>query len=220
MKARPAIGQSSKPRSTASSPSTSGERSSRPIRPPCGSSATRLPELIGNNVKHADARAVSRSARWLPGQLPAARASGRSSASAARWWAAARTAAIFPMDLSVSEINVGGRRMFTGLVHDVTERKQAEEELRAAQRRIGKPRPATDGRIGPQPMPTLVAGEGGGRSRQPGQERLPGQHEPRNPHAHERHHRHDRAGAGNQARRRSSANSSTWWPNRAKPCCG
>ena len=39
---------------------------------------------------------------------------------------------VFPMDLSISEINVGGRRMFTGLVHDVTERKQAEEELRAA----------------------------------------------------------------------------------------
>ena len=39
---------------------------------------------------------------------------------------------VFPMDLSISEINVGGRRMFTGLVHDVTERKQAEMELRAA----------------------------------------------------------------------------------------
>ena len=39
---------------------------------------------------------------------------------------------VFPMDLSISEINVGGRRMFTGLVHDVTQRKQAEEELRAA----------------------------------------------------------------------------------------
>ena len=36
------------------------------------------------------------------------------------------------MDLSISEISVGGRRMFTGLVHDVTQRKQAEEELRAA----------------------------------------------------------------------------------------
>ncbi len=39
---------------------------------------------------------------------------------------------VFPMDLSISEINVGGRRMFTGLVHDITERKRAEEELRAA----------------------------------------------------------------------------------------
>jgi PAS domain S-box-containing protein len=40
--------------------------------------------------------------------------------------------ALFPMELAISEINVGGRRMFTGLVHDVTQRKQAEEELRAA----------------------------------------------------------------------------------------
>ena len=45
---------------------------------------------------------------------------------------------VFPMDLSISEINVrapgtpGRRRIFTGLVHDVTQRKQAEEELRAA----------------------------------------------------------------------------------------
>ena len=39
---------------------------------------------------------------------------------------------VFPMDLSISEISVGGRRMFTGLVHDVTQRKQAEEELRTA----------------------------------------------------------------------------------------
>jgi len=39
---------------------------------------------------------------------------------------------VFPMDLSISEITVGERRMFTGLVHDVTQRKQAEEDLRAA----------------------------------------------------------------------------------------
>ncbi len=39
---------------------------------------------------------------------------------------------VFPMDLSISEIHVGGQRMFTGLVHDVTRRKQAEEDLRAA----------------------------------------------------------------------------------------
>ena len=39
---------------------------------------------------------------------------------------------VFPMDLSISEINVSGRRMFTGLVHDVTERRQAEEQLRTA----------------------------------------------------------------------------------------
>jgi len=38
----------------------------------------------------------------------------------------------FPMDLSISEIVVGNRRLFTGMVHDVTDRKQGEEELRKA----------------------------------------------------------------------------------------
>ena len=41
----------------------------------------------------------------------------------------------FPMDLSVSELRLGGQRMFTGLVRDVTERKRAEEALREADRR-------------------------------------------------------------------------------------
>lgn len=33
----------------------------------------------------------------------------------------------FPMLLAVSEMRVGNRRMFTGIVHDITQRKQAEE---------------------------------------------------------------------------------------------
>ena len=36
----------------------------------------------------------------------------------------------FPMDLSVGEMRIGNERKFTGMVHDVTERKKAEEELR------------------------------------------------------------------------------------------
>jgi len=36
----------------------------------------------------------------------------------------------FPMNLAVSEINQEGRRMFVGLVSDITERKQAETALR------------------------------------------------------------------------------------------
>jgi PAS domain S-box-containing protein len=32
----------------------------------------------------------------------------------------------FPIELAVSEMRVGGRRLFTGLVHDITQRKQAE----------------------------------------------------------------------------------------------
>jgi signal transduction histidine kinase len=34
----------------------------------------------------------------------------------------------FPMDLAVSEIALSGRRLFTGTVHDITERKLAEEQ--------------------------------------------------------------------------------------------
>jgi PAS domain S-box-containing protein len=39
---------------------------------------------------------------------------------------------IFPLDLAVSEIHVGDRRMFTGIVRDITERKLADELLRQA----------------------------------------------------------------------------------------
>jgi len=34
----------------------------------------------------------------------------------------------FHMDLAVSELQIGGQRMFTGLVHDITDRKHAEQE--------------------------------------------------------------------------------------------
>lgn len=34
----------------------------------------------------------------------------------------------FPMDLAVSEMNIAGRRMFTGLIRDVSERRRAERE--------------------------------------------------------------------------------------------
>lgn len=39
-----------------------------------------------------------------------------------------RDGSIFPMDLAVTEMWLGGRRMFTGLVRDITERKRAEEK--------------------------------------------------------------------------------------------
>ena len=37
---------------------------------------------------------------------------------------------MFPMDVSVSEVSLGSRRLFIGIFRDITERKQAEEELR------------------------------------------------------------------------------------------
>lgn len=35
---------------------------------------------------------------------------------------------VFPMELSVAEMHLGGRRMFTGMVRDITERKHADEQ--------------------------------------------------------------------------------------------
>jgi PAS domain S-box-containing protein len=43
---------------------------------------------------------------------------------------------VFPVDLAVGEAEIDGRRFFTGVVRDVTERKQAEEALRQANRRL------------------------------------------------------------------------------------
>ena len=40
-----------------------------------------------------------------------------------------RDGSTFPMDLAVSEFELGGRRMFTGIVRDITARKQAETQL-------------------------------------------------------------------------------------------
>jgi PAS domain S-box-containing protein len=37
---------------------------------------------------------------------------------------------IFPLELAVSETDVGGRRMFTGVLRDITERKRVEEHQR------------------------------------------------------------------------------------------
>lgn len=37
----------------------------------------------------------------------------------------------FPMDLAVSEVQTGGRRLFTGIVRDITARKQAETSIQA-----------------------------------------------------------------------------------------
>ena len=42
----------------------------------------------------------------------------------------------FPLDLAVAEIQLEGRRMFTGFVRDITGRKQAEEALHEAKNRL------------------------------------------------------------------------------------
>jgi two-component system CheB/CheR fusion protein len=49
---------------------------------------------------------------------------------------------LFPMDLSVSEVKLSDRRIFTGFVRDITERKRLEKEIleisEREQRRIGQ----------------------------------------------------------------------------------
>lgn len=42
----------------------------------------------------------------------------------------------FPMELAVSEMEVVGQRMFTGIVRDITERKEAERQLRDREGRV------------------------------------------------------------------------------------
>ena len=42
----------------------------------------------------------------------------------------------FPMELAISEFQLGTNRYFTGIVRDITERKHAEEELRRAEERM------------------------------------------------------------------------------------
>jgi PAS domain S-box-containing protein len=42
----------------------------------------------------------------------------------------------FPMELAISEFKLGEKRYFTGIVRDITQRKQAEAELRQAEERM------------------------------------------------------------------------------------
>ena len=45
---------------------------------------------------------------------------------------------IFPMHLSVSEVSLGDRKMFAGIVHDITDQKEAQESLRETNRRLAE----------------------------------------------------------------------------------
>ena len=43
---------------------------------------------------------------------------------------------VFPMDLSIAEMRIGERRMFTGIVRDVSERRAVEQALRKSQEEL------------------------------------------------------------------------------------
>ena len=47
-----------------------------------------------------------------------------------------RDGSTFPLELSVSDVEPGGRRIFTGIVRDITRRKQPEQALSESERRF------------------------------------------------------------------------------------
>ena len=93
---------------------------------------------------HADAGAVPRRARHLSRELSDAPERRRSSASAARSWASARTEPFFPIDLAVSEFVSEGKRYFSGIISDLSDRKRVEEALLESERQA-RASPATRG---------------------------------------------------------------------------
>lgn len=59
-----------------------------------------------------------------------------------------RDGTCFPMELAVSELRSGGRRLFTGITRDISKRRRAEEEARTAQQQLLELREAETERIG------------------------------------------------------------------------
>jgi PAS domain S-box-containing protein len=100
------------------------------------------------------------------------------------WMHSARTAAKFPIELSLSALHLPDGWHAVGIMRDITERKRVDR------RRCGKTTKRCISR------PVLPRHGRPGRDGQHCQKRVPGQHEPRNPHAHERGDRHDRTAAG------------------------
>jgi two-component system, LuxR family, sensor kinase FixL len=47
-----------------------------------------------------------------------------------------RDGTLLPIDLAVSEVRIGDRVLFTGIMRDMTERHETESELRVAQQRL------------------------------------------------------------------------------------
>ena len=90
----------------------------------------RAAEAIGRNIKLL---MPAEYAREHNGHVARYRGSGASSVIGARrdLLGLRKDGATFPMDLVLDEMTIGGRRMFTGIIRDVTEQRQREEALRS-----------------------------------------------------------------------------------------
>jgi PAS domain S-box-containing protein len=84
----------------------------------------RTEEVIGRNVKMLMPESCSRERDGYVNNLGIDKANGGSGCEMA---GQRKDGSIFPMELAVSEMGVAGRRMFTGIVRDITERKRAEK---------------------------------------------------------------------------------------------
>ncbi len=95
----------------------------------------RAPELVGQNVTMLIPEAYQSgyeefSAGHRAGGLPKITALCREAEGRHR------SGAIFPLEFSVGEADVGGRRVFTAIVRDVSNRKKSEEDLRHSEERF------------------------------------------------------------------------------------
>ncbi len=79
------------------------------------------PEVVGKSIGFIIPELAP-----VPGQVTAERFMGRRREVAGLH----KNGHNFPLELSVSEISLGGERLFMGIAHDITERKAAEEEAR------------------------------------------------------------------------------------------
>ena len=88
--------------------------------------------VMGPERQDAHAAAVSRRARRLSRSLSPHWGTADHWDRPRRSWPA-RQRSTFPMELAVGEINLEGRRLFTGFVRDITERQVARERLQELQ---------------------------------------------------------------------------------------
>ena len=88
-------------------------------------------DVIGRNVKML---MPDEYARDHDGYVIRYRGTGASSAIGARrdYMGLRKDGTTFPMDMVINEMRIAGQRMFTGIIRDITERKEAEEEVLAA----------------------------------------------------------------------------------------